>query len=109
VSADLLRRAATAMREKAEAIVPADVPWNEMVMAHSGTALDHALSWHPTVALAVADWLDSIAKTLEDDPSDYCSGAGHHLDGEPDECRSWWCWTVTHALAVASAYPGEAS
>jgi hypothetical protein len=25
----------------------------------------HAASWHPTVALAVADWLDEVAKAWE--------------------------------------------
>ncbi|NUQ89592.1 MAG: hypothetical protein HOQ43_14180 [Glycomyces artemisiae] len=48
----------------------------------------HIASWHPDVALAVAGWLDSEAKYLED------------FDIAADA-------TTRHALTVACAYLGE--
>ena len=92
--ADLLRRAAALMRERAEAATPG--PWvrsgssietdHECSPSHdcwpvgdtySGMKPDgstyprdlnradaeHIASWHPAVALAVADWLDAEAES----------------------------------------------
>lgn len=60
---------------------------------HTGNA-EHIASWHPAVALAVADWLDATARELDSlgDPD----LTGHPLDGRR-----------TAALAVARAYLGD--
>jgi hypothetical protein len=54
---------------------------------------EHIASWHPAVALAVADWLDSLvdAMTNPDAPN-----SGVSTDREE-----------RHALAVARAYLGD--
>lgn len=86
MSADLLREAASKMRERAEAATPG--PWvaygdhlvwpsnkgpaaNDPVLAMLGDAHDdsaeHIASWHPAVALAVADWLDEEADSWTGD------------------------------------------
>ena len=114
MTAETLRRAAALMRERAEAagrdwnadcepgdslhlwvadhdprdpsgqtatqrlVGGADAPWSE-----------HIASWHPTVALAVADWLDAYAERLE--------VLGHAIGSNHGQ-----------ALAVARAYLGEA-
>ena len=86
MSADLLREAAAKMRERAEAATPG--PWrvgaegsegsrvnpatgdkredshwiasvNGRVQPEDGYNAAHIASWHPAVALAVADWLDA--------------------------------------------------
>jgi hypothetical protein len=94
MSAELLRRAAALMRERAEAATPG--PWitHEMGNVFVGNQADgrtsglweivhmsgddlrdlipeaatrnradaeHIASWHPAVALAVADWLEEVA------------------------------------------------
>ena len=82
MSADLLRRAAALMRERVKDAAPS--PWREVgdgellgcfAVVCCGSAefnvapavipahADHIASWHPAVALAVADWLDATAKT----------------------------------------------
>lgn len=110
MSADVLRRAAALMRERAEAATPG--PWERVTHPRFGPqgavrtpngdlnisaytepyrssedAL-HIASWHPTVALAVADWLDHEAGYVE----------AHQAS--PDG-------TTKHALDVARAYLGE--
>jgi hypothetical protein len=81
MSGDVLRRAARLMRERAEAASPAPwrnepgsvgrqadgKPWPSTYVAHSANLprfkvhsvadAEHIASWHPAVALAVADWL----------------------------------------------------
>ena len=110
MSADTLRKAAALMRERAQAATPG--PWefrprrgfesvNEnpatigfrdtagyFVMLREGTwategDMGYIASWHPAVALAVADWLDNAARLWP-------------YDGQP-------------ALAVARAYLGESA
>lgn len=54
MSAEILRKAASLMRERAEAATPG--PWIPF-----DADADHIASWHPAVALAVADWLDATA------------------------------------------------
>ena len=132
MSADLLRRAAALMRERAKAASPApwwvhdandcDVWWGDQAAVRAvdqdaralrplmtdaeveatwdrastviGNDVDraedaeHIASWHPAVALAVADWLEADATIIE----------RHDLDV-----------TVSQALAVARAYLGEAA
>lgn len=87
MSADLLREAAAKMRERAEASSPS--PWVQTVWPKEVPGVysqaiedthefdpeiartldkpdaEHIASWHPAVALAVADWLDAEAGTEE--------------------------------------------
>lgn len=104
MSAETLRKAAALIRERAEDATAS--PWSsgltgiygtdqQIYIARwdddSGTPVTadrlHIASWHPTVALTVADWLDWMA------------------DG--------WSWNPQpigverHALAVARAYLGS--
>ena len=121
MGAETLRRAAALMRERAEAATPgqwlvdadaADFPvlapdtsdftWDgvficttrldEKADANRADA-DHIASWHPAVALAVADWLDGVAWAIDSD--DELAEPGF---GEP-----------TAAFAVARAYLGESA
>ena len=84
MSAEILREAASKMRERAEAATPG--PWHVdgyFDIRSPGNWLDasfilgedanpepgdvkHIASWHPAVALAVADWLDSVAADLDE-------------------------------------------
>lgn len=98
MSGELLRRAAALMRERAE--VGPDHPWSlveedqvvarytlgEVVIADyvRDEWADHIASWHPAIALAVADLLDTAADT---------GGS----------------WLIEPLLTVARAYLGEAS
>lgn len=107
MSAETLRRAASLMRERAaRALMP---PWHvdrrddgrawicetagdgtvEQTLALHGfpSTAEHIASWHPAVALAVADLLDRAADDHDDTP----------------------CPAVDAALAVARAYLGESS
>jgi hypothetical protein len=121
VSAELLRRAAKEMRERAEAaspgpwylrendliggmcVMPVDVPPSSGVAEVSdfGRVDDarYIASWHPAVALAVADWLDEIAFVHPASNYDQCDLC---TDDKPCECSC-------AALKVARAYLGEAS
>jgi len=79
VSAEALREAAAKMRERAELAM--DGPWESRVLgdgrawvASKDDALsmhgypataEHIASWHPAVALAVADWLEDTATANE--------------------------------------------
>jgi hypothetical protein len=145
MTAELLREAAALMRERAEAATPGPwmraEPWDRAVGQVDGpwvaetTALgqataanaEHIASWHPAVALAVADWLDAVAAVhwpkRHDRYSDshYNAEPEHdHLSGDCDES----CWTEAYicngcgtaeckseisgrALAVACAFLGK--
>lgn len=114
MSARTLRRAAALMRERAQAATAG--PWSlvpgaanvwhfpeegapAVVVKAIGRAVgmsdaEHIASWHPAVALAVADWLDVAA----DSPTCICDC--HLADGDP-HCEH------SAALAVARAYLGE--
>lgn len=123
MSAEVLRRAADLMRERAQGaragrwssaesslhpdarLVLAN--WHEPVRVATcsgslpeGNALnaEHIASWHPVVALRVADWLYACASAIDkrDDPL-HVGGCdpGHRV---PDEFA---------ALAVARTYLGE--
>jgi len=112
--AGTLRRAAKLMRERAEAASPG--PWHQMCMGSEGCSVlndghlrdrkhvsfsgrkewkaDHAdatyiASWHPLVAVAVADLLDKLAWMGELDPG-LLSRVG-----------------CDEAIAIARAYLGE--
>jgi hypothetical protein len=119
VSAQELRDAAAAMRERAQAAtasewfpiqapgrtvsddgdwivdsVPAFVCsthiWDERGKADA----EHIAAWHPAVALAVADWLESTANDVE------------HVH---DPIYNLTSTTVARALKAARAYLGSAS
>lgn len=99
MTAEILRRAAALMRERAEGATPG--PWvvREGNVEHyfpsigeygalaspSDPDAQHIASWHPAVALAVARWLEDTAQLMTDGRLIY--------DG--------------NALAVARAYLGE--
>lgn len=104
---DLLHEAAALMRERAE--VAAHGPWTtvlDQVYAVHGPAtwilsggIDearHAASWHPGVALAVADWLEHVVARSQTRIS---------LGGKPGPVWSH----ERDALAVARAYLGRES
>ncbi len=81
MSAEILRRAAALMRERAEAAPPGpwqldDEEWADYRTAYGQEAdgqavlvasrmddgvAEHIASWHPVVTLAVADWLEDAA------------------------------------------------
>lgn len=90
MTAEILRRAATLMRERAKA-APGDhmetaCAWGKgvgmmrpdgswLIWAPAsygeqeqgvGAGAAHIASWHPAVALAVADWLDATAQRIEE-------------------------------------------
>jgi len=106
---DLLREAAARVRETATAAAPG--PWHmdegQRIYAEDGAYvtspwtnderdddLDHIALWHPGVALAVADLLDSEATHHVDDPS-------FERDTDP-LCDTW-----PHAVRIARALVGE--
>lgn len=107
--ADLLRRAAALMRERAEAATWTAAPWGvdeigavwaqeadgqPIPISSRSTDADaeHIASWHPAVALAVADWLDAEAESHRAD-----------LVGPFPSA----CCRMSQALAVARAYLGS--
>ena len=123
MSAEILRRAAAAMRENAEAAAPG--PWIVVYeeRSHDGDLpicddagsylccspddgvrggheladAEHIASWHPVVALAVADWLDSAYARWEATENSLSARSVRAMSGGlnfPDP----------HALAVARAY-----
>lgn len=127
MTADTLRRAASLMRERADGASPG--PWahideapcgtpiayshvkaGDWLVADCGTADDmaawnapHIASWHPGVALAVADWLDREADGQ--DLVDSVERVSVEIDGEVEVVHS----TYPEALAVARAYLGGES
>ena len=115
---ELLRRAAKQMRERAEAANTDDArrpygdrsvdpvrvnEWGALVDNYLGGEIgEHCASWHPVVALAVADWLDAEARLH--------GTVGKAQDKVPDG----WALRITsstlrEAVAVARAYLGESS
>jgi hypothetical protein len=121
MSAETLREAAVLMRARAEAVsATAPSPWfvaeseivtddEEPIEALSvitsnihwrdaAAQRTHVASWHPAVALAVADWLDVFAD--EDWPYSDCGDRG-------DLCGYGPCRAQRQALNVARAYLGS--
>jgi hypothetical protein len=126
----LLERAATGIREHAEAATPG--PWEATgtdVLSRSAdrhwagacaaNAADgdgqHIASWHPLVALAVADWLEAEAavagpggavilmKTVVEHPRRFwCRRCERELYLKEGACRCW-----NGAVAVARTWLGE--
>jgi hypothetical protein len=130
MSAETLRRAAALMRERAEAAT--DGSWETYsdeserhfdqygvgvtstvtfdVVAYSGQIYsrdaEHIASWHPAVALAVADLLDEAVDHLlaHDDIDTFGAEAVCPTAREGLECS-----VLGQALNVARAYLGEQS
>lgn len=83
MSAAVLREAAALMRSRAEAAM--ESPWRARLFNGEGQVVDsedeilavgdyedmvHIASWHPAVALKVADLLDLLSELVDDYPSD---------------------------------------
>lgn len=126
MSAEILRRAAEEMRRNAENATPGRWKlWGMTVMADQdgtsnvNTAVDvaatfyrdehgkprtwdatHIASWHPAVALAVADWLASVARDVDKRDNPQRVGGRFEALRIPDE---------NAALLVARAYLGESA
>ena len=115
MTADTLRWAAALMRARSEAATSG--PWTARKSTVPGICnvrlngdamwpsawpddAEHIASWHPAVALAVADWLDATAAgwPWDDEVTDY--------DGNPLTLAES---VDSHALAVARAYLGQQS
>ena len=147
---DLIREAAALMRERAEAATEGGPRWetgpddmhgpSRLVVypADSDSAVafagyedaEHIASWHPTVALAVADWLSDIATRHEPDPEPLDLMLHYDSDEECAECEQgnghssivckgcypswdgmeahmvWPCAEARTAIAVARTYLG---
>jgi hypothetical protein len=57
-----IRRAAALMRERAQdADKDSFGSWHGIGTGYRADIKEHIASWHPSVALAVADWLDHVA------------------------------------------------
>lgn len=117
MSAQVLREAAALMRKRAEAAQPATSKggWivdrgnpfananevfsgpesrnsHDVATATDNETAEHIASWHPDVALAVADWLDAMAPVAQ---IEIDQRWGHGI-------------ATTGALTVARAYLGTA-
>jgi hypothetical protein len=121
MSADTLRRAASLMRERAEA-VSYPSPWsvgggtcsvrcndgrNYVASTYGGVGTEevaaaHIASWHPTVALAVADWLEATADRHDAILDNFTPGSRVGAVTAAENVTAW-----EQALAVAHAYLGE--
>ena len=114
MSAEVLRRAAREMRERAEAATWTNMPWDVDEIGAVWTQEDdgqpvpissqstdedaaHIASWHPAVALAVADLIDELLRGL--------SVFGELSDDDPQWSKS----TASSVLSLARAYLGEQS
>lgn len=113
MSAEILRRAAALMRERAGAATWTLMPWGvdevgavwaqeadgqpvPISSRSTDNDAEHIASWHPVVALAVADWLEQTAgdwQLIE--------------DGLLWSSAIAWDATKVRALAVARAYLGD--
>jgi hypothetical protein len=143
VSAETLRRAAALMRERADANLITPSPWGFAGVSGQGFAVhhgehdtvalyanrpdaDHIASWHPAVALAVADWLECVAEVHWPKRSDLYTESHYNAEPEHDYfdpcdescfreayicngCGTRECKPEISgaALAVARAYLGE--
>jgi hypothetical protein len=115
VSAEVLRQAAALMRERATGLP--DAPWSvapgpavkdaagvkvasaalDTVPRDRTPIVQHIASWHPAVALAVADWLEEVAAWMDE-------GVGLL---PATNIGDVWIGMRQHALAVARTYLGS--
>jgi len=125
-NAETLRKAASLMRERAEAATAG--PWSTYadetdhivfdqygigvqsdashdVVCYSGQVYSrdaaHIASWHPAVALAVADWLEVVATRYESMLDTFAPGSRAGAVTAAENVTGW-----SEALAVARAYLG---
>lgn len=118
---ETIRRAAALMRQRADAATPGPWapggphihPW-ELVVDHQLPLVEftsdehgranaaHVASWHPAVALAVADWLEVAARDHRPIPTVTTPSFQKCVTCGKDPCP-----TLAGAAAVARAYLGE--
>lgn len=114
MSAELLREAASLMRQRATLATPG--PWGTVARPRRGRLhvesdqwtitqppmredAEHIASWHPGVALAVAFWLEAVARSWDGQADRWNALAGD---------RPRWSVPPSHpALAAALAYLGR--
>lgn len=130
MSADLLRRAATKIREEAQAATPG--PWEVVIDhhrefecpevsvwsqheqayvtedVHTGNSqfkanAEHVATWQPDVAVAVADWLDATATDLDESS---LLDAPDSDEGQPPNPEALWCDYCGGAIDSPS-YPAD--
>lgn len=122
MSTEILREAAALMRERAKAAEPG--PWESVqgssggwwverpstatiadidndYSGNPGADAEHIASWHPAVALAVADWLTTAGADLWAHGPLCCEDGCMKCDDD------LWAPHVRRALAVARAYLGR--
>lgn len=125
---DILRRAAALMRERAEAATRG--PWRSEnypngqapLVIGEGMAVaetfdkthlsdaNHIASWHPGVAVPIADWLDWVAHCRE-----VIDGVAARVREQmrepkgPGKASQMFEDTEVHALTIARAYLGESA
>lgn len=124
-AAETLRRAAQAMREKAQGatqtcyrndrgrLVPIDAPRGHTLAGAERSSgilrtiedAEHFASWPPTVALAVAELLSFAAETWSEDDECRSPVGPDESCGECANCDHRWM--RDRLLAVAHAYLGE--
>lgn len=135
MSAEVLRRAASLMRERAEAATDGVCPeWTRSAVRHIARNCDiecwhedsdplvekyhdadglpegwsryddasHIASWHPTVALSVAAWLDDEAESFDTTELWFHPDDGASIQEDKD-------FMFKGSLAVARAYLGESA
>lgn len=127
MSAEVLRRAAALMRERAEAVnETSPSPWSvsrevtpESAIYTAGVVIEggdgevsvcetytdqeaqQIASWHPAVALLVADWLDTAGADLWAHGPLCCTDGCDNCDDDA------WAPHVRRAVDLARAYLGE--
>ena len=97
MSAAALRRAATLMRERAEAARARPLQGWFYPTVDPDPATAYVIAWHPAVSLAVADLLDHVAHLRETAPT-VLGKVAERVTGYEDQID-----------AVARAYLGEPS
>jgi hypothetical protein len=127
VSAEVLRRAAALMRERAEAAVTGDElrgdHWFadqqlggtrfEVIVSDEGTIIaeqlresdaEHIASWHPAAALAVAELFGFMAEVWQENTECRSPVGPDEPCGDCVSCDQRW--TQARALAAARAFLG---
>lgn len=130
MSADLLRRAAALMRENAAGATPGawehtyggiytaakkeriGIAYEKHVvdeddLNHGEDDAAHIASWHPGVALAVAEMVSFVAEVWQDDTECHWPVGPDEPCGRCADCDRRWI--QQRAVAVARAYLGESA
>ncbi len=124
MSAEVLREAAALMRERAERATT-HTPWQLLgpdddraepwtvasthpvgdrtyVCQDARHAGEHIASWHPAVALAVADWLDETARRHDEILDNFVEGSRVGAVSAAENVTAY-----TQAVSVARTYLGK--